>query len=335
MKIPASKVPAQVWADHAETRSDLSDDEVYLLERWKTSKQVYRVSKELWNELSIDAGDQVPIDLLQRLPYDCMFLERKTAVEFEYACPPELAVFTRKKSVHISGMYYGYFCLIDSDTLIVGPLSDFAMKNIDTNSESLAALFGFAGIRLGQQIAFDKVPLPKGATFSHWLEETTNVLRRDLRETYEGILSGYELESMIGKAMFETESMLKTVVNCLLYICSKEPDVCTVYTPAKCRSLRSKQTDCTVHEMGFRIAKNLANVRRHYEAADSEPGSLGRHMPTHVRRAHWHGYWTGPKGNPTGLEIKWIPPIVVNADRGEVEGIVHDLRTVSAADADI
>ena len=69
----------------------------------------------------------------------------------------------------------------------------------------------------------------------------------------------------------------------------------------------------------------LAEVRRRYESHALESKKTGRHMPVHVRRAHWHGSWTGPKDNPTGLEIKWIAPIIVNADKGDVQGVIHQL----------
>ena len=42
MKIPASKVPAQVWADKARRRADLDEVESMLLSSWDDSKQVYR-----------------------------------------------------------------------------------------------------------------------------------------------------------------------------------------------------------------------------------------------------------------------------------------------------
>ena len=47
MKIPASKVPAQVWADKARRRGDLDEVESMLLSSWDDSKQVYRIGKEL------------------------------------------------------------------------------------------------------------------------------------------------------------------------------------------------------------------------------------------------------------------------------------------------
>lgn len=46
MKIPASKVPAQVWADKARRRADLDEVESMLLSSWDDSKQVYRIGKE-------------------------------------------------------------------------------------------------------------------------------------------------------------------------------------------------------------------------------------------------------------------------------------------------
>lgn len=62
MKIPASKVPAQVWADRARRRADLDEVESMLLSSWDDSKQVYRIGKELWDELRIDEADEVPVD---------------------------------------------------------------------------------------------------------------------------------------------------------------------------------------------------------------------------------------------------------------------------------
>lgn len=118
--------------------------------------------------------------------------------------------------------------------------------------------------------------------------------------------------------------LLEHILGSLLYISSKEADVRTVYVPQKNQTRKSRQTDCTVHDVGFRIAPQLAEVRRVYEH-ERQDGETGRHVAPHVRRGHWHGYWTGPRENPTGLEIKWIAPTVVNASRGELEGTVHEV----------
>jgi hypothetical protein len=45
---------------------------------------------------------------------------------------------------------------------------------------------------------------------------------------------------------------------------------------------------------------------------------------SHIRRAHWHGYWTGPKKEPEKRKFKllWLHPILVG---GIVDGpgVVH------------
>ena len=101
----------------------------------------------------------------------------------------------------------------------------------------------------------------------------------------------------------------------------------TVYVPQKNQTRKSRQTDCTVHDVGFRVAPQLGEVRRVYEheAKGQDGGKTGRHVAPHVRRGHWHGYWTGPRENPTGLEIKWVAPTIVNGSRGELEGTVHEV----------
>lgn len=141
---------------------------------------------------------------------------------------------------------------------------------------------------------------------------------RDIQALMQRAIDGFAKQTV-------EDTGLRQLLSILMYIVSKEADVRTVYVPQKNRPKRSKQTDCTVHEVGFRIAPALAEVRRRYESHALESKRSGRHMPVHVRRAHWHGYWTGPKDNPTGLEIKWIAPIIVNADRGDVQGVVHQL----------
>lgn len=97
------------------------------------------------------------------------------------------------------------------------------------------------------------------------------------------------------------------------------------------KPIKSKQTDCTVHEVGYTVSRHLEKVRRIYmrEGADVKPVEGGgeekahRHVSPHVRRAHWHGYWLGKRDNPTDLVIKWIAPVIVNGGNGELLGRVH------------
>lgn len=135
-------------------------------------------------------------------------------------------------------------------------------------------------------------------------------------------------EKLIGEIV---EQQVGNVLGSLLYIISKGADVKTVYVPEKNRPRKSKQTDCTVHEVGYTVSRHLEKARRIYmrEGADVKPVEGGgeekahRHVSPHVRRAHWHGYWLGKRDNPTDLVIKWIAPVIVNGGNGELLGRVH------------
>lgn len=58
-----------------------------------------------------------------------------------------------------------------------------------------------------------------------------------------------------------------------------------------------------------------AALRRAYHA-QQQGGSEGQGsvVRPHIRRAHWHGYWVGPKNGPRKFDLRWLPPIAVNLD---------------------
>ena len=183
-----------------------------------------------------------------------------------------------------------------------------------------------AEVRRGMRMWLDTIELPidEGTSLERWYSEELNVVRKANESM------SYACEITDEELLMTAHShsyLLEHILGSLLYISSKEADVRTVYVPQKNQSRKSRQTDCTVHDVGFRIAPQLAEVRRVYEleAKGQDGGKTGRHVAPHVRRGHWHGYWTGPRENPTGLEIKWVAPTVVNASRGELEGTVHEV----------
>ena len=48
----------------------------------------------------------------------------------------------------------------------------------------------------------------------------------------------------------------------------------------------------------------------------------------HVRRAHWHGFWSGPReSDARKLSLKWLPPIQDNLDLGDdLPAVVRPVR---------
>ena len=81
--------------------------------------------------------------------------------------------------------------------------------------------------------------------------------------------------------------------------------------------------------LGARLGRAIGAARRvhGHGAPSAEP--RGATKAPHVRSAHWHRYWLGKrKGRDDGrfgdeLVVKWVPPIPVNGDLGDVTETVH------------
>jgi hypothetical protein len=106
------------------------------------------------------------------------------------------------------------------------------------------------------------------------------------------------------------------VANMLAYICSKNADIHVSYKPAG--KPRNGRSSATWHEVGYRIGAEL----REYERIKSgkKPHQGGTVRP-HIRRAHWHHYWVGPKDGPRELVLKWIPPLIIASKNGEIKEV--------------
>ena len=123
-------------------------------------------------------------------------------------------------------------------------------------------------------------------------------------------------------ALQNITASLAPMVSVLLYLCSEEPDIAdergTDRQPAKPPAKKTKAgprifppDNPSFWETGFRLGDA---IRR----AQSESGSLSGSTPRpHIRRAHWHGYWTGPKSGQQRMVIKWVHPILVGIERNE------------------
>ncbi len=106
------------------------------------------------------------------------------------------------------------------------------------------------------------------------------------------------------------------VANGVAYICSTNADIVPSYKPQQGirRNNAKKRSAATWHDVGYRVGAEL----RAYERAKSErkPHQGGTVRP-HMRRAHWHHYWTGPRDGERELVLRWIAPTMVGV--GDIE----------------
>lgn len=107
-------------------------------------------------------------------------------------------------------------------------------------------------------------------------------------------------------------------ISLLLYLCSEEPDIERVENELPKRPKPTKvkggwKLFPPKKPKVWRIGEKIASQIQQYT---KEPTGAEHASPApHIRRAHWHGYWTGSAGTDKRKFIyKWLPPIVVNAN---------------------
>lgn len=107
------------------------------------------------------------------------------------------------------------------------------------------------------------------------------------------------------------------LVALVLYLCSTGADTDRSPLRADLRPAhRRAAVPVTVMSAGFRVgaALRLASPPR----AGGEGDETGRRVAPHLRRAHWHSYWCGSESRgDRRLELRWVPPVPVNADLSE------------------
>lgn len=104
---------------------------------------------------------------------------------------------------------------------------------------------------------------------------------------------------------------MRMAVSLMLYLCSDRPDL-----SGSTQVVRRKRGPAhEVLDLGYDIGPKLLAARRASRSSGSLP-TTGQHVRTHLRRAHWHTYWTGPRDGDRTPIVKWLSSIIVN-DEGE------------------
>ena len=83
--------------------------------------------------------------------------------------------------------------------------------------------------------------------------------------------------------------------------------------------------------VGYRIG----NASRKWKIANESGGSsikTGIHVCPHYRRAHYHSFWYGKKGEERVKRVKWIAGIFVNAKEGDdIAATIHTVENEECA----
>ncbi len=117
------------------------------------------------------------------------------------------------------------------------------------------------------------------------------------------------------------EHQVSCMLSLLLYLCSEQPEIDNWTPPTpKAKFFGNKQWLIAAKEaknwdVGLRIGATLDLSSKQDREREIE-GGTGTTVRPHIRRAHWHSFWVGKRGEQT-LSLRWLPPISVNTDGAE------------------
>lgn len=125
----------------------------------------------------------------------------------------------------------------------------------------------------------------------------------------------------------DLKTIVEPIVSLTLYLCSSN---------AEFNGNRPERPKPKYTKRGWRlfppdkprtwdVAVRLGSaIRKYYLAEQTEQTGLHSGPRPHVRRAHWHSFWTGPKNDTDKrrIVVKWLPPIPVNVGDNELPSII-------------
>lgn len=253
---------------------------------WQRSRVVYRVHPALCESLlATDSSAPIPCEIFRQLPHPNPFVVFPEPIAITVANP---AVPLARQPEIVGMLVTGY----DAAGLLCG-----------TDSDSLARLNIALASRLqyvGQDVTYEEQQVQISVSGTRTVAEMAE-RQRSL--------------SIIPMDPSENLNGFNLAVGLLLYLCSDDRDARPANdrrTPRKKR--RGDGRSAHVVDVGFDVGPRLFATPKGRNDANSPEGKVtdSSARRAHLRRAHWHTYWTGPRTEPVA-KLKWLHPVLVNA----------------------
>lgn len=130
-------------------------------------------------------------------------------------------------------------------------------------------------------------------------------------------------------------NILNSSLQFVLYILSVNAEIKEnetqkkVYKPSNgsTKVAKDKYSQIRKWDVGYRIGATIRANRAIIEQEReyrTHPGSHSSKRP-HMRRGHWHNYWTGPRKGERKLVLKWVPPMFIGA-KENAPVVYHEVK---------
>lgn len=268
---------------------------IFALAPWRLTRQVYAMDADLERELiDSEPATKIPTEILHRLPYQSFYVQTANISVFEHKID-------------------GFFVTLEFD-----------VKNGEHELRLLPVSYDLSFIMpLSLHINCETI----GEAFDRYENVTNQRSLEFLGVEYKKLINtpikkmGFDVTRQSAKAAIQ--ELLPIVV----YICSADNDI-RERKPAKPKPATAKpaspqKTEPSARKINFwDVGVRIGPALKKYHEHQVTRGSTheGSHTPKrpHIRRAHYHSFWTGHRNDEANRElvVKWIPPIFVNADDG-------------------
>lgn len=271
---------------------------------WRATKSIYRLHPALLAELlDTPVSGALPVESLMRMPVWCPYVECDLPVL--WGCDAESA-----KEHRIVGMfaYLDFLPLVDEHTI---PTLRLLLDVVDTRNP--------ADFEPGLMMSTNLALVP-GLTVDESIARVDAMIADQVGSMAERYGLGVQAEDLQNGDLPETfRDTVRRLISVLLYLCAENAEADNRAAPAPCRVLAGpggprlfEPPAVTLVRCGVHVGEQLQRAREAHERTKRE-APRGTVAP-HVRAAHWHHFWKGPREGARELVLRWLPPIFVKLD---------------------
>ena len=244
---------------------------------WRASKQIYIMDPDAEKIICDSSDSNIPSEFLLKLPYPCFYIKTNY-----------LTFYNKKID--------GFFAYLDYDT--------------EKKQEELRFLFLY----------------PDKTYTAFWISLMVDTIDKNFKLYYDEIKSNIDRKTFdqVKEHTANLQNEIRKALNLVLYILSINADIHerkrdVPYNPPKTfDGIRDNFREIKEWDVGVIIGSAIRkreneqkNKTEINDSEDDEEGQSNNHRRPHMRRGHWHHYWTGPKNGDRKLILKWVAPVFI------------------------
>lgn len=283
-------------------------EEAYIMTRWLRFKKVYDFHPTFVDYLAATENGKISSVLLERLPFKSFYISfgRREMKETRFTTGEVRGGWAK-------GMFVTVF--VDGEYVSFGICVNYISDLKDESNEKEWLMNHYI------------LKVQDGNTF----ENATDYTRLD-PEDLKTLLDEHPEEDMKAARSFFLP-FFRIALNACNYLCASNAEIKDVKIPKKDRPKvgnggKKRNVAIQTSKVGYRLGQQFEKMYRDLEAETRRSGVKGIKKKPHVRRAHWHHYWTGP--GRTVLEVRWLEPVFVMGTEEEIDAVVHEVKGESA-----